>query len=111
MGFSIWIALICALLALGVALFLIRMIIRSSPGNDKMCRVAAAIEEGAKAYLNRQLLSIGIIAVIIFFVLGFTRDFFYRIWLCHRRNLFYGSWVHRDARSRDLKLAGSPSSL
>ena len=76
MGASIWLALICALLALGVALFLIRMVIRSSPGNDKMCRVASAIEEGAKAYLNRQLLSVGIIAVIIFFLLGFTRDFF-----------------------------------
>src|ERR1700751_4796683 len=75
-GASIWIALICALLALGVAVFLIRMVIRSSPGNDKMRRVAGAIEEGAKAYLNRQLLSVGIIAVIIFFVLGFTRDFF-----------------------------------
>jgi K(+)-stimulated pyrophosphate-energized sodium pump len=75
-GSSIWIALICALLALGVAFFLIRIVIRSSPGNEKMCRVAGAIEEGAKAYLNRQLLSIGIIAVIIFFLLGFTRDFF-----------------------------------
>src|SRR6516164_7594342 len=76
MGASISIALICALLALGAAFFLIRMVIRSSPGNDKMCRVASAIEEGAKAYLNRQLLSVGIIAVIIFFLLGFTRDFF-----------------------------------
>jgi K(+)-stimulated pyrophosphate-energized sodium pump len=75
-GASIWIALICALLALGVAFFLIRMVIRSSPGNEKMCQVAGAIEEGAKAYLNRQLLSVGIIAVIIFVVLGFTRDFF-----------------------------------
>jgi K(+)-stimulated pyrophosphate-energized sodium pump len=76
MSASIWIALICALLALGAAFFLIKMVIRSSPGNDKMRRVASAIEEGAKAYLNRQLLSVGIIAVIIFFLLGFTRDFF-----------------------------------
>ena len=76
MGASIWIALSCALLALGAAFLLIRMVIRSSPGNDKMCRVAGAIQEGAKAYLNRQLVTIGIIAVIIFFLLGFTRDFF-----------------------------------
>ena len=41
-----------------------------------MRRVAAAIEEGAKAYLNRQVLSVSIIAVIVFFLLGFTRDFF-----------------------------------
>ena len=75
-GASIWIALICALLALAGAFYLIRMVVGCSPGNDKMRRVAGAIEEGAKAYLNRQLLSVSIIAVIIFFVLGFARDFF-----------------------------------
>jgi K(+)-stimulated pyrophosphate-energized sodium pump len=41
-----------------------------------MRRIAGAIEEGAKAYLNRQILSVSVIAVIIFLVLGFTRDFF-----------------------------------
>ena len=75
-GTGIWIALVCALLALVAALFLIRMVIGYSPGDDKMRRVAGAIQEGAKAYLNRQLLSVSIIAVIIFFLLGFTRDFF-----------------------------------
>jgi K(+)-stimulated pyrophosphate-energized sodium pump len=73
---SIWIALICALLALAGAFYLIRMVVGCSPGNDKMRRVAAAIEEGAKAYLNRQLLWVSIIAVIMFFLLGFSRDFF-----------------------------------
>jgi K(+)-stimulated pyrophosphate-energized sodium pump len=52
------------------------MIVGYSPGNDTMRRIAAAIEEGAKAYLNRQILSVSVIAVVIFFVLGFTRDFF-----------------------------------
>jgi K(+)-stimulated pyrophosphate-energized sodium pump len=75
-GASIWIALICALIALAGAFYLIRMVVGCSPGNEKMRRVAGAIEEGAKAYLNRQLLSVSIIAVIIFFLLGFTRDFF-----------------------------------
>src|SRR5215469_8015484 len=75
-GTGIWIALVCALLALVAALFLIRKVIGYSPGDDKMRRVAGAIQEGAKAYLNRQLLSVGIIAVIVFFLLGFTRDFF-----------------------------------
>src|ERR1700740_3092953 len=73
---GIWISLICALIGLGAALYLIKMIVGYSPGNDTMRRIAGAIEEGAKAYLNRQLLSVSIIAVIIFFLLGFTRDFF-----------------------------------
>jgi K(+)-stimulated pyrophosphate-energized sodium pump len=41
-----------------------------------MRRIAGAIQEGAKAYLNRQLVAVSVIAVIIFFLLGFTRDFF-----------------------------------
>jgi K(+)-stimulated pyrophosphate-energized sodium pump len=73
---GIWISLICALIGLGAALYLIKMIVAYSPGNDTMRRIAGAIEEGAKAYLNRQILSVSVIAVIIFLVLGFTRDFF-----------------------------------
>ena len=73
---GLWIALVCALFALAAALYLIRVVVGCSPGNEKMRRIAGAIEEGAKAYLNRQILSVTIIAVIIFFLLGFTRDFF-----------------------------------
>jgi K(+)-stimulated pyrophosphate-energized sodium pump len=73
---GIWISLICALLGLGAALYLIKIIAGYSPGNDTMRRIAGAIEEGAKAYLNRQILSVSVIALIIFFVLGFSRDFF-----------------------------------
>src|ERR1700745_3064056 len=76
LGTGIWISLVCALIGLGAALYLNKMIWGSSPGNDTMRRIAGAIEEGAKAYLNRQILSVSIIAVVIFFVLGFTRDFF-----------------------------------
>jgi K(+)-stimulated pyrophosphate-energized sodium pump len=76
LGTGIWISLVCALIGLGAALYLIKMIVGYSPGNDTMRRIAGAIEEGAKAYLNRQILSVSVIAVIIFFVLGFTRDFF-----------------------------------
>jgi K(+)-stimulated pyrophosphate-energized sodium pump len=73
---GIWIALICALCGLGAAIYLIKMIVGYSPGNEKMRQIAGAIQEGAKAYLNRQILSVSVIAVIIFFILGFTRDFF-----------------------------------
>src|SRR5246500_1091124 len=76
LGTGIWISLVCAVFGLAAALFLIKKIIGYSPGNDTMRRIAGAIEEGAKAYLNRQILSVSAIAVVIFFVLGFTRDFF-----------------------------------
>src|SRR6202045_295238 len=79
---GIWFALICAIIGLGAALYLIRLIFAQSPGNDRMQQIAAAIEEGAKAYLNRQIISVSIIAVVIFIILAFTRDLFTAVGFC-----------------------------
>jgi K(+)-stimulated pyrophosphate-energized sodium pump len=76
LGIGIWISLICAVIGLGAATYLIKIIVGYSPGNDTMRRIAGAIEEGAKAYLNRQILTVSIIAAVIFLVLGVSRDFF-----------------------------------
>ena len=35
-------------------------------GNERMRQIAAAVQEGAKAYLNRQVVTISVIAIIIF---------------------------------------------
>jgi K(+)-stimulated pyrophosphate-energized sodium pump len=79
---GIWFALVCALIGLGAALYLIRLLFAQSPGNERMQQIAAAIEEGAKAYLNRQIISVGVIAVIIFVILAFTRDLVTAIGFC-----------------------------
>ena len=79
---GIWFALICALIGLGAAFYLVRLIFAQSPGNDRMQQIAAAIEEGAKAYLNRQIISVSIIAVVIFILLAFTRDLFTAAGFC-----------------------------
>lgn len=64
-----------ALISSGIALiygaFLISWILKKPTGNNEMREIAAAIQAGAKAYLNRQYKTIGVIAVILFFVLGF----------------------------------------
>src|SRR3981189_505208 len=73
---GIWFALICAIIGLGAALYLIRLIFAQSPGNDRMKQIASAIEEGAKAYLNRQIISIGLIAIVIFVILIFAKGFY-----------------------------------
>jgi len=63
---GLFLSLVCAVLGLFYAAYLIRWILASPAGNDRMREIAAAVQQGAKAYLNRQIMSIGAIAVIIF---------------------------------------------
>ena len=73
---GVWLALLCALMGLGFAYYLVRSVISCSPGNDRMRQIASAVEEGAKAYLHRQLVSVGLIAAVIFVILIFARGFY-----------------------------------
>ncbi len=59
-----------AALAIVYGLVYIRFILRLPDGNDKMKQIAAAIQEGAKAYLNRQYRSVAIVAVVLFLIIG-----------------------------------------
>jgi len=63
------VVIVCAVIGLMVAVGLIRSILKVRIENERMREIAAAIEEGAKAYLNRQLVSIGSIAAILFALL------------------------------------------
>ena len=56
--------------ALLYGFFAIRSILSASKGNEKMVEIASAIEEGAKAYLNRQYTTIGMVGVAIALLLG-----------------------------------------
>ncbi len=62
-------AIVCSIIAIVYGLLLARSILKKSAGNEKMQGIANAIAEGAKAYLNRQYKTIGIIAAVLFFVL------------------------------------------
>src|ERR1700680_316079 len=67
-------SMLCAVIGLAFAFFLIATVIRKSAGNERMRQISAAVQEGAKAYLNRQVVTISAIAVVIFFLLFFFRD-------------------------------------
>ena len=76
LGSGVWLALLCAVVGLAAAYYLIRVIIAEPSGNERMRQIASAIEEGAKAYLNRQIRTVSIIAAAIFVILIFARDFY-----------------------------------
>jgi K(+)-stimulated pyrophosphate-energized sodium pump len=58
-----------ALAALAVAVILVREVLAADEGTDSMKKIATAIQEGANAYLGRQLRTVGVFAVIVFFLL------------------------------------------
>src|SRR5213082_2476883 len=73
---GVTLSMVGAVLGLLFAFFLIRAVIRLSPGNDRMRQIAGAVEEGAKAYLKRQVVTISAIAAVIFVLLFIFRDKF-----------------------------------
>src|SRR5947209_17277055 len=71
---GVHLSMLCAAIGLAFAFFLITAVIRKPAGNERMQQIAAAVQEGAKAYLNRQVVTISAIAVIIFLLLFFFKD-------------------------------------
>jgi K(+)-stimulated pyrophosphate-energized sodium pump len=63
-------ALVCALLAIVYGIWQITRILRLPEGNPRMREIAAAIREGAIAYLWRQYKTIAMVGVILFLVIG-----------------------------------------
>ena len=62
-------ALVCAVAAIAYGAVSIGWIMAKPSGNDRMREIAAAIQAGAQAYLNRQYLTIGIVGVLLFVVI------------------------------------------
>src|SRR5207244_10245612 len=67
-------SMLCAVIGLVFAFFLIAAVMRKSAGNERMRQISAAVQEGAKAYLNRQLMTISAVAVVIFILLFVFKD-------------------------------------
>ena len=68
---ALWLIVLCGVLAIIYAAWAARSVLEADPGNARMQEIAAAVREGAQAYLKRQYTTIGIVGVVIFFILAY----------------------------------------
>jgi K(+)-stimulated pyrophosphate-energized sodium pump len=70
--YGLTLALVCAGLAIVYGVVTARWILAQPAGTPRMQEIAAAVQEGAGAYLRRQYTTIAIVGVILFLVIGFV---------------------------------------
>jgi K(+)-stimulated pyrophosphate-energized sodium pump len=73
--YGVVVALACAAAAIVYGLVITQRLLAKSPGNDRMQEISGAVQEGAKAYLNRQYTIIAAVAVPIAIVLWVLQDY------------------------------------
>jgi K(+)-stimulated pyrophosphate-energized sodium pump len=69
--YGLWIALGCAIVAILYGVVSTGWVMKQPAGNDRMREIAQAVQEGAKAYLNRQYRTIALAGIALFLLIGF----------------------------------------
>src|SRR5438876_11454542 len=67
---GLWFAIACAFIAIVYGVLQARWIVSLPAGNARMQEIAAAVREGASAYLKRQYTTITVVGVVLFLVIG-----------------------------------------
>src|ERR1700743_2505619 len=68
---ALWLIVLCGVLSIVYAIWATASVMKADAGNPRMQEIAAAVREGAQAYLRRQYTTIGIVGVVIFALLAY----------------------------------------
>jgi K(+)-stimulated pyrophosphate-energized sodium pump len=68
---ALWAIVLCGALSIVYAVWATASVLKSDAGNPRMQEIAAAVREGAQAYLRRQYTTIGIVGIVIFALLAY----------------------------------------
>src|SRR5437588_12230756 len=68
---ALWVIVLCGALSIVYAIWATSSVLKSDAGNPRMQEIAAAVAEGAQAYLKRQYMTIAIVGVVIFALLAY----------------------------------------
>ena len=68
---ALWMIVLCGALSIVYAIWATASVLKSDAGSARMQEIAAAVAEGAQAYLKRQYMTIGMVGVVIFALLAY----------------------------------------
>src|ERR1700734_1043405 len=68
---ALWVIVLCGALSIVYAIWATASVMKADAGNPRMQEIAAAVREGAQAYLKRQYTTIGMVGIVIFALLAY----------------------------------------
>src|SRR5436309_12290920 len=68
---ALWLIVLCGVLSIVYAIWATMSVLSADAGNPRMQEIAAAVREGAQAYLRRQYMTIGMVGIVIFVLLAY----------------------------------------
>src|SRR3979490_2135809 len=68
---ALWMIVLCGVLSIVYAAWATSSVLKADAGNARMQEIAAAVREGAQAYLKRQYMTIAMVGIVIFVLLAY----------------------------------------